>query len=202
MRKSIGWIGVTVAAAAVVAMTAAPAGAGASGDAAPLHVRKVVVGPVPAGTQFVVTVACEGRRGEPIIFTGGPPAASQQLVFDAEGNPAGTGDTVTFTNPGECTVTETENGGASSVSYQCEGSAPPPMTDGTILPSGAGRFSPRVAGLQLQPCQTSGPQSEPIGVNIASAEQEATVTVTNTFVDPGSAAAPAVAVEEVPRFTG
>jgi hypothetical protein len=203
VRKSIGWIGVTVAAAAMVAMTAAPAGAGDGGNAAPLTVRKVVVGPVPAGTQFVVTVACEGRRGEPIIFTGGPPAASQQLVFDADGNPAGTGDTVTFTNSGECTVTETENGGASSVSYQCEGSVPPPMTDGTALPTGAGRFSPRLAGLQLLPCQTSGPQSEPIGVNIANEDQEATVTVTNTFVDPGTAAAPAaVPVEAEPLFTG
>jgi hypothetical protein len=147
----------------------------------------------------VVTVACEGRSGQPIIFTGGPQAASQDLVFDAQGNPVGT-DTVTFTNAGECLVTETQNGGAASVSYECEGSVPPP----TIEPesSGAGRFSPRLAGpVQLLPCQTTGPQSEPIGVNIASSQQEATVTVTNTFVDPGSTAA-AVPVEAVPLFTG
>ena len=203
MRKSIGWIGVFVAAAATVAMTAAPAGAGGGGDAAPLHIRKVVVGPVPPGTQFVETVACEGSEsGQPIIFTGGPPASSVQLVFDAQGNPVGTGDTVTFTNGGECTVTETQNGGAASVSYQCEGSVPPStMASGASVLDGAGRFSPRLAGLQLQPCQTSGPQSEPIGVNIVSSRQEATVTVTNTFVDPGSTAA-AVPVEAVPLFTG
>ena len=199
MRKSIGWIGAVVVAAAMVAMTAVPAGAGNGGDA-PLTVRKVVVGPVPAGTQFVVTVACEGRRGEPIIHTGGPPAASQDLVFDAQGNPVGT-DTVTFDAGGECLVTETQSGGAASLSYQCEGSAPPPDMNETVLPTGAGRFSPRLAGLQLLPCQTSGPQSEPIGVNIASEGQEATVTVTNTFVDPGSAMA-AVPVEAVPLFTG
>jgi hypothetical protein len=199
MRKSMGWIGVMVPAAAMVAMTAAPASAG-NGDGAPLTVRKVPVGPVPPGTQFVVTVACEGRSsGQPIIFTGGPEAASQQLVFDAQGNPVGT-DTVTFVSSGECLVTETQTGGAASVSYQCEGSVPPPSIEPES--SGGGRFSPRLAGpVQLLPCQTSGPQSEPIGVNIASSQQEATVTVTNTFVDPGSTAA-AVPVEAVPLFTG
>jgi hypothetical protein len=42
-------------------------------------------------------------------------------------------------------------------------------------------------------------------VNIVSPGQEATVTVTNTFVEPGTAAAagaPAAAVEGEPRFTG
>ena len=33
-------------------------------------------------------------------------------------------DTVTFNDPGECAVTETVNGGASSTTYDCEGSAP------------------------------------------------------------------------------
>jgi hypothetical protein len=200
VRKSIGWIGVLVATTGLVALVAQPAGAGREGSA-PLHVRKVVVGPVPPGTQFVETVACEGEPGQPIIFTPSGAVASQQLVFDAQGNPVGTGDTVTFISSGECTVTESQTGGAASVTYQCEGSVPPPQMDETILPNGAGRFSPRLAGLQLQPCQTSGPQSEPIGVNIVSSQQEATVTVTNTFVDPGSTAA-AVPVQAVPLFTG
>ena len=197
MRKPIGWIAVVGAATALAVLPALPAGAGRTG-VAPLHVRKVVVGPVPAGTQFVVQVSCDDN----IIFnnSGG---SSETLVFDAQGNPAGTGDTVTF-NEGsaECTVTETQNGGAASVSYQCEGSVPPPTTpSGASVLDGAGRFSPRLAGLQLLPCQTSGPQSDPITVNITNRNQEATVTITNTFVDPGGTAA-AVPVEAVPLFTG
>jgi hypothetical protein len=208
VRKSIGWIGVLMAAAAFVAVTAVPAGAGEPGTAAPLHIRKVLVGPVPPGTQFVVTVACEGNEfpGEPIIFTGdgGSPASSVELVFDAQGNPVGSGDTVTFIDAGTCTVTETQTGGASSVSYECEGSLPPPDGNGngdSVLPTGGGRFSPRLAqDDELEVCQGSGPQSDPIGVNIIRENQEATVTVTNTFPEPAPEAA--VAIVEVPRFTG
>ena len=202
----MGWIGVFVAATAFVALAAVPAGAGEPGTAAPLHIRKVVVGPVQPGTQFVVTVACEGNDfpGEPIIFTGdgGSPTSSVQLVFDAQGNPVGSGDTVTFVDAGTCTVTETQTGGAASVSYECEGSLPPP--DGnengdSVLPTGGGRFSPRGPVAQ-QVCQSSGPQSDPIGVNIIVENQEATVTVTNTFAE--SAPEAAVAIVEVPSFTG
>jgi hypothetical protein len=121
-----------------------------------------------------------------------------QLVFDAQGTPVGTGDTLTFTGPGECKVTETQNGGAVSVSYQCESTSPPP--DQTL--TGSGRFSPR-GPAAIPICPSSGPQSDLIGVNIVSSGQEATVTVTNTFVEPGTApGAPPVAVEEAPRFTG
>ena len=76
---------------------------------------------MPPGTQFVETLACQGTEGNSIIFNGGqPPAASEQFVFDAQGNPIGTGDTATFVGPGSCTVTETQTGGAASVTYQCE----------------------------------------------------------------------------------
>ena len=143
MRKSIGWIGVVVVATALAVLPALPTGAGRTG-AAPLHVRKVVVGPVPAETQFVVVVSCD----DDIVFNGSG-GSSATLVFDAQGNPVGTGDTVTFTNEGECTVTETQNSGAASVSYQCEGSVSPPTTaSGASVLDGAGRFSPRVAGLR------------------------------------------------------
>ena len=196
MRK---WIGVVAAVVALVLMAALPAGAGRPGTAAPLHIRKVVVGPVPAGTQFVVTIACEGS----IIFTGNGPASSAQLVFDAQGNPVGTGDTVTFTDGGQCTVTETQNGGAASVSYECEGTLPP----ADMNTSGGGRFSPRIGPGVPSVCESSGPQSDPITVNIINAGQEATVTVTNTFVTvPTSPSqpepAPAAAVAAAPSFTG
>jgi hypothetical protein len=187
MRK---WIGVLVAAAALVALAALPAGAG-NGGIAPLTVRKVPVGPVPAGTQFVVTVACDGE----IIHTGNGPASSAQLVFDAQGNSVGP-DTVTFDDGGSCTVTETQNGGASSVIYECQGTLPPEAS----ITGGGGPFSARAVG-RRQICQTTGRQSDPIALNIVNQEQEATVTVTNTFVAQ-PAPAPAAAVEDAPRFTG
>lgn len=186
------WAGVLVSAVVLVALAALPAGAG-DGAAAPLHIRKVVVGPVPAGTQFVVTVTCD----PPTITPGG--VSSQQFVFDAQGNPVGTGDTVTFEGPTSCTVTETQTGGAASVTYECEGTLPPPNDLG-----GSGRFSARLGIPQGPICPSSGPQSDPITVNIIASRQEATVTVTNTFVPAPAPPTPepAVAVEEAPSFTG
>jgi Domain of unknown function (DUF5979) len=187
-------VGVTVAALALVALAAGPAGAGVDGGSQPtLTIRKVVVGPVPAGTQFVETVNCDGD----IIRPGGPGSSSRQLTFDAQGNPATSGS-IDFIDDGQCTVTETQTGGAASVVYECEGTVPPPL-----MLQGSGRSSPRVAGPAAPPpCETSGPQSDPITVNIVGEDEEVTVTVTNTFVEPGTAPVPAVAVEEAPRFTG
>jgi hypothetical protein len=193
MRK---WTGALVVAAALVALPALPAGAGVDGGNAPiLTIRKVVVGPVPAGTQFVETVSCDGD----IIRPGGPGSSSRQLTFDAQGNPA-TSSSLEFVDDGQCTVTETQTGGAASVVYECEGTIPPPM-----MLEGSGRSSPRVAGpAPPPPCETSGPQSDPIIVNIVGEDEEVTVTVTNTFVDSGTAgaAAPAAAVVSEPLVSG
>jgi hypothetical protein len=183
-------LGVMVVASALVALTALPAGAGL--DAAPLTVRKVPVGPVPAGTQFVVTIAC----AEPIISTDNGSVSSTQLVFDAQGNPVGP-DTVEFSDFGTCTVTETQTGGAASVVYECEGSFTP---GGLGSEGGGGRFGLR-NGPPRRVCETSGPQSEPITMHIVSPAQNATVTVTNTFVAQPPPE-PAAAVEDAPRFTG
>jgi hypothetical protein len=182
-----------VVAAALVALPALPAAAGDGGNAPILTIRKVVVGPVPPGTQFAETVNCDGE----IIRPGGPGSSTGQRTYDAQGNPV-TSDSFEFIDNGQCTVTETQTGGAASVTYECEGTVPPPM-----MLEGAGRSSPRVAGpVPRQVCETSGPQSDPITVNIVGEDEEVTVTVTNTFVDPGTAATPAVAVEAVPLFTG
>jgi hypothetical protein len=188
------WIAVMAAAGALVVVAAGPAGAGVDGGNQPiLTIRKVVVGPVPPGTQFVETVNCDGE----IIRPGGPGSSSRQLTFDAQGNPATSGS-IEFIDEGQCTVTETQTGGAASVVYECEGTVPPPM-----MLEGSGRSSPRVAGpAPPQPCETSGPQSDPITVNIVGEDEEVTVTVTNTFVDPGTAATPAAAVSAEPLFTG
>jgi hypothetical protein len=188
------WIAVMAAAGALVVVAAGPAGAGVDGGNQPiLTIRKVVVGPVPPGTQFVETVNCDGE----IIRPGGHGSSSRQLTFDAQGNPATSGS-IEFIDDGQCTVTETQTGGAASVVYECEGTVPPPM-----MLEGSGRSSPRVAGpAPPQPCETSGPQSDPITVNIVGEDEEVTVTVTNTFVDPGTAATPAAAVSAEPLFTG
>ena len=185
-------VGVTVAAVALVALAAGPAGAGDGGNAPILTIRKLVVGPVPPGTQFVETLNCDGD----IIRPGGPGSSSGQRTFDAQGNPV-TGDSFEFIDNGQCTVTETQTGGAASVTYQCEGTVPPPL-----MLEGSGRSSPRIAGRRPPVCETSGPQTDPITVNIVGEDEEVTVTVTNTFVDPGAAATPAAAVEGEPRFTG
>ena len=186
------WTASLVVAAALVALPALPAAAGDGGNAPILTIRKVVVGPVPPGTEFVETLNCDGN----IIRPGGPGSSTGQRTYDAQGNPV-TSDSFEFVANGQCTVTETQTGGAATVTYECEGTVPPPM----MLDS-AGRSSPRVAGPAPQPCQASGPQSDPITVNIVGEGEEVTVTVTNTFVDPGSAPTPASAVENVPRFTG
>jgi hypothetical protein len=191
------WAGVLVAAAALVALAAPPAEAGI--DAAPLTVRKVPAGPVPAGTQFVVTISCDKE----IISTDDGPVSSTQLVFDAQGNPVGP-DTVEFTDFGTCTVTETQTGGAASVIYECQGSAVPGG-----LAEGTGRFGPRRSqpAAPKEVCETSGPQSGPITMHIVSPAQDATVTITNTFEASPTAPAPpspqpAAAVAEAPLFTG
>jgi hypothetical protein len=61
--------------------------------------------------------------------------------------------------------------------------------------AGWGRAGAETAANPDDPCQTSGPQSTPIGVDIVREDQTASVTVTNTM--------PAVAAVLVtPRFTG
>jgi hypothetical protein len=190
MRKLIG---VTTVAAALVALPALPAGAGDAGNAPILTIRKVVVGPVPPGTQFVETLNCDGN----IIRPGGPGSSTGQRTYDAQGNPVTSGN-FEFIDNGQCTVTETQTGGAASVGYECEGTVPPPVT---LM--GSGRSSPRVTGpAPAQPCQTSGPQSDPITVNIVGEDEEVTVTVTNTFVEQGTSPIPAAAVAAEPLFTG
>ncbi len=185
--RARGIVGAICAVALGVLGAAAPAGAGVNGGAAPLTINKVVNGPVPEGTQFIATLTC----ADPEIEPNG--ATSAQVTFNAQGSPLGP-NVFTFSGPTECVVTETQTGGAASVSYACVGFVPP-----QDLIEGTGRFA--AGPIQLLPCQTSGPQAEPIGVNIANEAQTATVTITNTFVDPGTAPA-APPVVGAPRFTG
>jgi hypothetical protein len=83
-------------------------------------VEKVVVGPVPAGTVFEVTVQCTGDPND--APSEGIPASVFQ--FDENGDPIGANSLQTglFVS---CTATETDDGGAASVSYACAVANPP-----------------------------------------------------------------------------
>lgn len=168
---------------------ASNAGAGVQQGTAPLTILKTVSGPVPAGTTFTAVVQCD----DPIIWDGEDGLSSATVTFDAAGQPT-SADTITFGDPGSCTVTETVNGGASSTTYSCVGEV---NTDEVPAPEGSGFRAAAV--LPPDPiCPTAGPQSTPITVNIEFEAQTATVTIANTFVP----VTPSPAVVIQPAFTG
>jgi hypothetical protein len=141
----------------------------ATSGTAEFEVLKTVRGTPPPGTQFEVTIACEGVT---II----PPGRSQVVLrFDAAGTPQDP-SAVRFEGEGTCTVTETQTGGASSVTYEC------------ALTAGDPSIPP--------PCTPSGPQTSPITLNVTTPRSSSSVTVTNTFEPPPT---PVVAP---PRATG
>jgi hypothetical protein len=158
--------------------------------AAPLTIKKVANGPVTPGETFTVHVSCPGGT----IAAGDTGLTDVDLGFTVDGSgtvqPAA-GQTIGFLEQTDCTITETVTGGATSVSYACSGSG------ATAEAGAASRWGASGAAVSTpdDPCQTAGPQSTPIGVNIVAADQTATVTVTNTM--------PVVAAVTVtPRFTG
>jgi hypothetical protein len=160
---------------------------------APLTVKKVATGPTTPGQTFTMHVECS----EASIALGDSEVGSVDLQFavDASGvvQPAG-GQSIGFYGPTDCTVTETAAGGATSTSYACIGSgANEPMESAEAASrwDGAGTAT---ATNPDDPCQTSGPQAAPMGVDIVEPGQEATVTVTNVL--------PAAAIGLQPRFTG
>src|SRR5436190_444149 len=102
-------LGISSVALATVAF-ASPAGAGIQqppSDVTPLTVVKTVSGPVPEGTTFTATVECD----DDIIRDGLDVTDTATVTFDATGQPT-SADTITFDDPGSCTVTETAKGGA------------------------------------------------------------------------------------------
>jgi hypothetical protein len=180
-RKAL--FAVSIAGLAVAGL-AGSAGAGAPLDA-PLTVAKVVHGPVPAGTTFTAHIACD----DTIIVSGGGTVDAIDVTFDATGA-ATSQATFGFDDPGTCTVSETANGGAATVSYSCEGDPGQAST---------GAFSP-AAVVDPEVCATAGPQADPITVNIVNPGQMATVTIDNTFVEPAPTPAPEVVLQ--PKFPG
>jgi hypothetical protein len=158
---------------------------------APLTVKKVATGPTAPGQTFTVHVSCPGGT----IAAGDTGLTDVDLAFtvDASGTvqPAA-GHTIGFLEQTDCTVTETGTGGATSESYACTGSGAGSGVDAAAGWRGAGAAT---AADPDDPCRTSGPQATPIGIDIVSEGQVATVTVTNT-----RPVVAAVAVQ--PRFTG
>jgi hypothetical protein len=158
---------------------------------APLTVVKVVDGVAPAGTTFTATITCD----DDIIGDGEVGTDTATVTFDATGQPT-SADTIGFRGPGVCTVTETANGGATTVAYGCEG------VQGTI--GEESDWGPSRADILPDVCATTGP-TDPIEVNISEPDQSATVTITNTFTAPTPPPAPPVvapAVVAQPAFTG
>jgi hypothetical protein len=176
----------------VAAVFVQTAGAGLQEIDAPLTIVKVVDGVAPAGTTFTATVQCDGD----IIDIGEEDGVnSATVVFDALGQPT-TADVIGFRGPGECAISETATGGASSVAYACSGVQGTPV-DEEEPPVKQG-FGPSPAAVVLPPvCATTGPQG--VEVNISTPDQTATVTITNTFTP---APKPAAQIVAAPAFTG
>ena len=189
------------AAALAFAALAPSAGAGIREEpAAPLTIVKTVTAPFPAGTTFEATIHCIASELEAaaggIIDNGteeGTDTAS--VTFGADGQPTSP-DTVSFDGPGVCTITETVNGGAVATTYSCVGNNPDDETEPEEPIDGVGAFQEEPIDEPV--CPAAGPQSAPITVNIEDADQDATVTITNT----PPTIQPAAQIVAQPAFTG
>jgi hypothetical protein len=159
-----------------------PAEAGGSNT---FTVEKVVDGPVPEGVVFEVEVTCTPIFNNNSDATVSAAPEQSTFEFDANGDPLDTNTTTV--GPGyECTAVETVTNGA-TVSYACEASAPV---------NGA---EPEGPGNGFVPAQCTDDQTV-VFDDVSGAQ--GTVTVTNTFDEPPSDAAPAGLVAARPTFTG
>jgi hypothetical protein len=190
-------VATTVGLSTVAFTSGAGAGEELPGLDAPLTIVKTVSGTVPAGTTFTVNLHCPDGNIDTGLDQAGSAAITAtdaEVTFDAAGQPTSP-DIIGFNDPGTCTVTETESGGAASVTYACAGTIP----SGEAV-KGFGGASAEQVEPPTEPCDAAGPQSAPMIVFIVNPGQDATVTVHNTFTDPTPTPAPAVVVQ--PVFTG
>ena len=136
----------SLAVAFVLGMSVIPAGAGDL-PIQPIHVVKVVEGPVPEGTTFDVHVVCEDGQGgtevdETVTF---PATGGEQVV-------GGGGASLT------CTLEETVTGGATSVAFACD-----PFENVTCLADGTGfTFSSDFAEVTVTVTNTFATPPEPV----------------------------------------
>lgn len=162
---------------------------------APLTIKKVTTGATPvAGASFTVHVQCANGNIDNRIDPNAS-GSSRDFVFtvDAGGvvQPS-SGYVIGFESPDQCTVTETDSGNATSVSYDC--------TSGTqVLPESVGAQS-WAGAAAVEPsgpvCPASVPSASPVTVEIIRPDQTAAVTVTNDIE------VVAAAVTVTPKFTG
>jgi hypothetical protein len=149
---------------------------GAGAGSTEFEILKTVNGTAPPGTVFEVTLACNGVT----ILPGGEGGQSQAVVrFDATGTPLDPA-AFRFDGAGTCTVTETQTGGATSVTYEC------------FITAGESDGAPG-------PCTPSGPQTNPVTLNVTTPRSASSVVVTDTFERPPVVAPP---VPGAPRVTG
>ena len=187
-----------------------------------LTVRKVVSGSSASG--FVVQVGCE------VFLNGGPTTWDLPFLLNGAPDPAAPSEVTNdweiidgawrrrggIPDPEECTVTETQNGGASSTSYACvyvPATEPEPLSEGQssaaalfdIAPAGIptaggcsagqGTTPPTVSFVLPGGCLVNG---NPVGLQEPQeCRDQAFVTVTNTFASPAAAA-----VIAAPQTTG
>jgi hypothetical protein len=182
MRSTVRFLAVAAFAAAGVALSAGPSGAGLAIVSNTLIIEKTVVGDVPSGTTFTVSVSCESTLG-PLAAAPTP----VEVTFDSDGNP--TSDNSLNVPAGQrCTATETEDGGADSVDYGC-----------TIERGETDQTGPPFLG-NCGPDDNQATFGDVIG-------DTATITVTNTF-DPTPttttqlAQTLPLAIVAQPNFTG
>jgi hypothetical protein len=165
-----------------------PAAAGV-GCAPVLQVKKVVSGPATAG--FSVHVECVAAP-TPTLTTATVASTTADLPYGSDGSPTAAGapsgwvvsnGTWEFAQASlvnsTCTATETNSGGAASVSYSCS------WTPGA---------SDHIASVGC-PGESSGPSATAASVTFEGNGDTGVLAVTNTFP-----AAQAVAVQ--PKFTG
>ena len=196
MRRLLMLVPVAVGALTLAGAALVPAGAGSSGTGvAPLTIEKEVDGHVPDGTEFTVKVECDF----PTIFTPSGAVTSAKVDFDSEGDPDGS-NTLLFVARADCTVTETHDGDAEEVSYECEGQSG--QANGGATGTEFGGPAAAAPAPPFDPCVTHGPQDDPIHVLIQREDQSATVTVTNEFPDPVRPAPAPQPVAVEPTFTG
>jgi hypothetical protein len=180
--------------ALAVVMFAPSAGAGLEGLDAPLTIVKVVNGVAPAGTTFTATIQCD----DDIIDNGDEGSDVATVTFDATGQPT-SADVIGFDGPGECEISETATGGASSVSYDCSGVQGTPDDETEPPLEDSGFDAPSSSAVVLPPvCAIVSPDG--VEVNISAPDQSGTVTITNTFADPQPQ--PAAQIVAQPAFTG
>jgi hypothetical protein len=162
--------------------------------AAPLAITKVVASGAPEpGTIVTVTLSCTSPSIDPSTVGGSwaderVAHAVVQFTIGPDGDPLGGAATVGFGGRNSCTITETQTGGAVTVTYSCTNSGFQTDSESERTGGFAGQAVVGPDGL----CSSAGPQATPITVDIVDPGQLVEVTVTNAYPPPVL----------IPRFTG